>query len=112
MPSVRGEPAPAFDRACAFSANNEYRIETEAWAMRVPAANQVTPAEQSAGNDSASPQLYVKPDDWCEVNEVSDRCPEIVEKMQAALAEFGQACEAGQGTPQSMLPQELVLGLE
>jgi arylsulfatase A-like enzyme len=112
MPLVRGEPASTFDRACAISANNERRLETPAWAMRVPAIADRASESQSAGTETFPPQLFVKPDDWCEMNDVSDRCPEIVEVMQAMLAEFGRSSESGRPFCNGTLPRELILGLE
>jgi hypothetical protein len=47
----------------------------------------VTPVD--ASDDSA--QLYVKPDDRLEVNEVSQRLPDTVRQMSAALDEFRAA---------------------
>jgi hypothetical protein len=43
-------------------------------------------------------ELYSKPSDRWEVNEVANLCPEIVADLQAALAETAQA------GPESQLP--------
>jgi arylsulfatase A-like enzyme len=55
-------------------------LRTPAWLLRLPAA----------GNnaDVGSPrhaELYVKPDDRWEANEVADRCPDVVERLLAVL---------------------------
>jgi arylsulfatase A-like enzyme len=110
--STFSEPAGEFDRACAISPDREHRLETPAWAMRVPPGAERTSGNQSTSTEASPPQLFVKPDDWCEVNEVSDRCPEITEGMQAVLAEFGQACESGEAAALSPLRRELVSRLE
>ena len=42
-----------------------------------------------------APQLYGKPDDRWEVNDVADRCPEIVEQLQSAANDFRACLESG-----------------
>jgi arylsulfatase A-like enzyme len=106
------ESTSQFDRAVAISADNQCRIETPAWAMRVPAAVSSRTEDSADVHSPPSPELFVKPDDWCDVNEVSDRCPAIVEQLQAVLAEFRQDCETGEANSTEELPAELVSGLE
>ena len=43
---------------------------------------------------NAKVELYVKPDDRWEANEVADRCPEVVETMQAVLAAYVSAAKS------------------
>jgi arylsulfatase A-like enzyme len=53
---------------------NDVAIRTAAWRLL-----------HRDGSDAA-PQLFVKPDDRWEVNDVASRCGEVVEGLQAALA--------------------------
>jgi hypothetical protein len=104
VPLIRGEPKARFDRACTIGINNERRIITPAWSLRV-----------SESTDEESPrgvsELFVQPDDWYEINEVADRCPEIVDKLQIALDGFEKACQ-GQRPMLANLPEELVQSID
>jgi hypothetical protein len=65
----------------------------EAWALRTPVWHACTqapvpPAQQAvsqhgvgAATESAAWRLYLKPDDRWEVNDVADRCPEVVAEL-------------------------------
>ena len=56
------------------------------------------PDQSSAGRECAdlsgtecltySPELFAKPDDRWEVNDVASRCREVVESLQAALGQY------------------------
>ncbi len=84
-PLAQGEDWPR-DRAMAVH-GSERALRTPAWFLRTDAA----PEE----NDPKALELYVKPDDQWEANEVSSRLPETVEQMRAALENFEQAVQAG-----------------
>ena len=58
----------------ATAANGEATVRTDEWMLRRPAA------------ESAAAELYVKPDDRWEANDVARRCPEIVDELLALLA--------------------------
>ncbi|HXT57633.1 MAG TPA: hypothetical protein VN699_03315, partial [Pirellulales bacterium] len=69
------------------SAGGERGIRTTGWYLRLPADR----------DDAAGPargQLYAKPDDRWEVNDVADRCAETAEALERALAAFEAAAEA------------------
>jgi hypothetical protein len=66
-----------FVRASASS--GEHWIRTPAWMLRRPA-----PGGDAARGPAA--ELFVKPDDRWEANEVGSRCPDIVERLSAVLA--------------------------
>ena len=108
---MKGERAAPFDRACVVAADEQVFV-SPAWSLRV--LNEAgTAGEERAESASGieaekKPELFVKPDDWVEVNNVADRCPEIVERMQTAMAEFIQACEAKTPAVLAPLPDELV----
>ena len=75
-----------------------------------PNDDAVAEAESIPANSHA--ELFVKPDDWFEVNEVSDRCGEVVEQLRAAFDEFAAACRADEPVVLAPLREELVLGLD
>jgi arylsulfatase A-like enzyme len=87
---VRGEVDSIRDHQCML-APHERAIRTPAWLLRQPA--------------SSAPELYSKPSDRWEVNEVANLCPDIVAGLQAALAETEQPGQAGQW---SLLGESLV----
>ncbi|NUQ61912.1 MAG: sulfatase-like hydrolase/transferase [Pirellulales bacterium] len=71
LPVVRDEIAGVRDRLCIVGAGEERGIVTQAW----------------FGRFADKAQLYLKPDDRWEVNDVADRCPQIVDALEAALRE-------------------------
>jgi arylsulfatase A-like enzyme len=79
LPVVADESLVLRDRLCIAGTASEQAIRTPAWYLRS------TPA----------PELYAKPDDRWEVNNVTDRCLEIAEAHLAALREFPQALREG-----------------
>ncbi len=84
------------DRVCAVT-DHEQAIRTPAWFMR-----------QGEGRND----LFVKPDDRWEMNEVSDRCEDVVEELSARLNEFSQAAQANDFTSLSPLSEVLLDGLD
>jgi hypothetical protein len=73
------------DRALAVF-GGERAIRTPAWFLRH--------GEIKSETAPGAVELYVKPDDQWEVNEVSDRLPHVVEELVAALNNFEQAIQA------------------
>ena len=45
-----------------------------------------------------TPRLYAKPDDRWEVNDVANRCPGVVEELQAAADDFRDAWRRASST--------------
>ena len=80
------------------SALDNSRIE---WATRTPAwyLREAPSADESElpPNARAEPtvELYGKPDDRWEQNDVANRHPEVVEAMRSAREEFSEACRSG-----------------
>lgn len=95
VPIVRGEGSATRDRLCVVGAGQR-AIRTPAWFFR-----------QSAGCE-----LYVKPDDFWEANNVAVRCPEIVDCLGDALVEFDQTVQHGRASDLPLLPRALVEGLD
>ena len=94
----RGEVAER-DRAGMFTASHR-GLRTAHW-------HYVEPCGESTGDDGPSDaQLYVKPDDRWEVNNVVRLCREEAEQMRHALRDCEQASTAGEAGPlMSPLPE-------
>lgn len=96
LPIISGQCNSLRQRACAVL-NSERAIRTPAWFMR---------------RSAEAHNLYVKPDDRWEVNEVSVRCPDVVDGLSAALDEFEQAAQAPPFDDLPPLPVVLAEGLD
>jgi hypothetical protein len=110
LPLVRGQPAAAFDRACIVAPGAQRGIIVPAWSMRL--SEGPLQAADGTATQTARVELFAKPDDWFEVNEVSDRCPEIALQLEATFAGFSEACHAGVPAEPAKLPTELMIGIE
>ncbi|MGQ9575253.1 MAG: sulfatase family protein [Thermoguttaceae bacterium] len=80
LPLVREEIETARDRACIVGRSPDRAIATPVWYLRV--------AERE--------ELFLRPDDRWQVNDVADRCPEVVELLRAAFDHYSQALQSGQ----------------
>ncbi len=80
---TRDEHDAVRDRACCFGPLGERSLLTRRWRLhwREPADGQQPPA----------PQLFVKPDDRWEVNDVANRCPHVIEPLQQAFRDCSQS---------------------
>ncbi len=91
----------------------ERALRTPAWFLRVPSTNSSDKANaqdqhRTASSDPTTWELFVKPDDRWDVNNVADRCPGILEKMSNLLSVFQQATESGTLDRLPEVPQELL----
>jgi arylsulfatase A-like enzyme len=96
LPLVRGKTHTMRDRAAIVSPGVERALRTPAWYARF--------SSQEAA------ELYLKPDDRWEANDLSRRCPEVVEAMRKALDD----CQTGptpDGSPPAPLDEVLVHGM-
>jgi arylsulfatase A-like enzyme len=87
----RGEDGqPKRKLIVARSSAGETALSTPAWFLRAE-------APLAAGSEDAGRrlELYVKPDDRFEANEVSDRCLDIVDEFRAVMQALESACEQG-----------------
>ena len=74
----------------------ERAIRTPAWYLR-----------RAGGSE-----LFAKPDDFWEVNNVASRCGEVVEQLEEAQVEFEQVVFAGRTSELPALDEVLRNGLE
>ena len=88
---------PLRDRACAISEGHS-AIRTPAWYLyRHPDSKR---------------ELFAKPDDRWEANEVADRCQETADELEAFLDEFQQAARSGEPARLTPLPKVLIERLQ
>lgn len=71
LPVIAGDPRPTREWVLSMSAYGERAIRTPAWLLRR------APAEP--------PELFAKPDDRWEVNNVADRCQEVAAGLMDAM---------------------------
>lgn len=92
MPLARGEVESVRPYACAVLQADE-AIE---YALRAPEWAFLLPVKPSADEGERSPQLYVKPDDRWEVNNVLQHHLEFTEQLERTLRDFVTAtCQPG-----------------
>ncbi len=97
LAAMQGDPSMLPDRAGTIGwqrmqgSLGEFALRTDYWYARFPGATAA-----GGGNGLQSVQLYAKPDDRWEQNEVAALCPQEATAMAAALAGF-QADIAGAG---------------
>ena len=96
MTLLGGDAVPRRDRVCAAGHGSERAIRTPAWYLR----------------RSGVTELFSKPDDYWEVNNVAPRCQEIVECLEDALNEFEQTLQAGRASDLPPLSDILLQGLD
>lgn len=87
---VAGRTEAQRDRLCLIS-RHDRALRTSAWYLREP--------------DTGPPELYAKPSDRWEVNEVGRLLPEVLSGLQSALAD---ALQTGEADNLPALPQALV----
>lgn len=101
-PVVREETGMVRDRVCLVHPDGQQAIRTPAWYLRTT---------ESLEEEKAW-ELYVKPDDRWEVNNVADRCPEVAEALKQAFEQTGQHLQTGTLADLPPLEETLRVGIE
>ena len=96
LPLIRQEAVALRDRLCIGGNNAQRAIRSPAWYLR-------------AGSD---PELFAKPDDRWEINNVASRCQEVVEDLQDVLTQYELALPDGRISDLPLLSDMLLKGLE
>jgi arylsulfatase A-like enzyme len=96
LPIIREEAVTLRDRVCLLGDGVEQAIRTPAWHLRC----------------GAGPELFAKPDDRWEANDVARRCPEVVECLEVALEQYRAALRSGTTADLPPLGEVLLSGLE
>ncbi len=93
---ARGQCRAGRDRLCIAGAEGQRAIRTPAWYLRA----------------ALEPELFAKPDDRWEINNVASRCQDVVERLLEALAGYEAALAAGRVSDLPPLSDVLLSGLE
>lgn len=93
------------DRAVSIAAGQR-AVRTPAWFLRE------SHGDGDGHHDESRYELFGKPDDRWEVNDVANRCPVIVKQLTAALEEFGESAASGCFEGLAKMPDELVAPVE
>ncbi|NOY43585.1 MAG: sulfatase-like hydrolase/transferase [Planctomycetes bacterium] len=96
-----GEQGASRKLAVSVGSTGELAIRTPAWMLRVP------PRSDSTEQGDAV-ELYAKPDDRWEFNDVADRCPEVVEQLCEELNRYTDRSRAGESLPLEPLEADLL----
>jgi hypothetical protein len=96
LPLVRDETDLLHDRLCLVDGLGNTAIRTPAWYLR----------------EGAEPELYAKPDDRWEVNNVVGRCDEVVEMLRRASAEYVEHLRSDRLDALPPLEEVLRIGME
>ena len=83
------------DREAVSCSNGKYSIRTPAWFL----TGSVSEDTPRVAPDQVPAQLFLKPDDRWEVNDLIDRCPDIASQLQQRIEDF-QAALAEDCLPQ------------
>jgi len=106
LPALRNEQVRATRKLTASrGTDGELAIRTPAWMMRVP------PGGDGMEQGDAAEELYAKPDDRWEYNDVAVRCPEIVEQLRKEILRYTEFGRAGEPLPLEPLDAELTVSL-
>ena len=103
LPVIRGDLPSLREFICLAGEGGERAFRTPAWYLRLP-------QPQTAGVEAA-PELYAKPDDRWDVNDVAARCPEIVAAMHTAHDAAAKAFTAEPPLEVPILDESLVSDL-
>jgi arylsulfatase A-like enzyme len=95
LDTVRDERTPVHDRLYIVGQPPEQAIRTPAWYLRM----------------AAEPALYAKPDDRWEMNNVVDRCRDVVELLQQTAQRYREALVAGRTADLAPLEDVLMRGM-
>jgi len=116
LPIIEGRIESVRDRACTIATPEERSIVTAGWSMRLGAGastgsrgtrDRRVGDHGKADTTEAAVELFTKPDDWFEVNEVSDRCGEVAAEMEQAFLQFEQASQSAASAELPPLPAAL-----
>jgi len=133
---IGSRPGQIHDRLCVVGPGGDRAIRTPAWYLRSGPASLAAggpaslaaggpaslaaggPASLAAGGPASlaaggtEPELFAKPDDRWEVNNVANRCREVVECLQDVLLQYEQTLQAGHISDLAPLSDILTSGLD
>jgi arylsulfatase A-like enzyme len=104
LPLVRGEPAVSRDQIAIVDGDQQQALRTPAWYLR-----QV--GNHTTGDEHEGRELFSKPDDRWEQNEIASRCRDVVDQLGDALVRFQQSAAASPTADPPPLEEVLRVGL-
>lgn len=110
LPIVRSEQASLRDRAVVAGDGPERGLRTPAWFARMPHFSARSEAEIDPHAEEV--ELFVKPDDLWECNNVADRCPQVVAGMLHTLLNWEDCAARGDWASVAELDESLTTGFE
>ena len=84
LPLIRGERTKVRDYACMGMDVEEFAIRTHLWHL-------IVPVEPDPDDSPRLPELYRKPEDRWDQNDVAERHPEVAEHLELTLRRFAEA---------------------
>ena len=111
MPLIEGSREMVRDRACYFAATDDWAVATPAWYM-LQRGQELAEGRRAGRAATDECQLFVKPDDRFEVNDVADRCGDCLPLLRESFDQFRQACQNADSTDLPPLPEILISGIE
>jgi arylsulfatase A-like enzyme len=103
MPLIRGEAAKVRDYACCGVA-----VEGEVeWCLRTDKLTFLLPLQAAGVGNQRGPQLYVKPDDSWEVNNVIQHHLEVAEELERTMRAFVAATRGPAPLTPPPLPEQI-----
>ena len=108
---TRGATHPTGDRALACF-RDERVLRTPAWFARRSTAQRTTDTPTVNHSQDEKVELYVKPGDRFDVNNVAERCPEVVQELLDTWHKFDQSLVSNNQTPPDEFPDILMQGLD
>jgi arylsulfatase A-like enzyme len=94
LPLTRGEPKRIRDFACScarYGGEEAWSLRTQEWCLLLPVTNPGTPVRPAR---KTNPQLYIKPDDRWEVNDVYSQHTDVADHLELGLRRFAAAVRA------------------
>jgi arylsulfatase A-like enzyme len=88
LPLIRGEQTKVRDYACLGMDVEEFAIRTHLWHL-------IVPVEPDADDPPRLPELYRKPEDRWDQNNVIERYPEVADHLELTLRRFVEAVGRG-----------------
>ena len=102
LPLVRGNPTAWRDHTVSISEGGLRAIRSPGWCL------QETPTEvENTNNGSPTGQLFLRPDDYHEMNDIADLRGDVVEGLAEAIRRFEKACQQNGPIDQAQLDPAL-----
>jgi arylsulfatase A-like enzyme len=96
LPLIRGEQTKVRDYACLGMDVEEFAIRTHLWHL-------IVPIETDPDDPPRPPELYRKPEDRWDQNNVIERYPEVADHLELTLRRFAEAVSRGTLDPLPLL---------